>query len=69
MRAAEANPARRDRRVTKGMAARSQCGQLANVVERRGERDRIAGGNGYGCRACRTTAVLHADSCATLASL
>ncbi|QBG91594.1 hypothetical protein EBA24_12025 [Xanthomonas oryzae pv. oryzae] len=33
MRTAEANPATRDRRVTKGMAARSQCGQLTDVVD------------------------------------
>ncbi|PUE97029.1 hypothetical protein C7T79_07105 [Xanthomonas oryzae pv. oryzicola] len=33
MRTAEANPATRDRRVTKGMAARSQCGQLTDVLD------------------------------------
>ncbi|QBG84225.1 hypothetical protein EYR27_10460 [Xanthomonas oryzae] len=72
MRTAEANPATRDRRVTKGMAARSQCGQLADVVDGgRGERDRdrMAAATRSRCRVRDTTAVLHSDCCATLAFL
>ncbi|PUF00495.1 hypothetical protein C7T87_08005 [Xanthomonas hortorum pv. hederae] len=42
VRTAEANPAGPDRRVTKGMAARSSCSQSANVAGGRG-RARSAG--------------------------
>ncbi|QGJ67148.1 hypothetical protein FDU21_01150 [Xanthomonas oryzae pv. oryzae] len=69
MRTAEANPATRDRRVTNGMAARSQCSQLADVVDGEGDRDRMAAAMRSRCRVRDTTAVLHSDSCATLAFL